>query len=151
MSLNNEPCMARPTLIDLNSVELNYYPSMITVDKCNGSCNAVGDLSTKICVPSETNNVNVKVFNKMARIYEAKKLIKYISCDYKWKFSTTTCNSDQKWNNDKCQCECEKYLTCKKNYSTCICENSRYLKSIADDSVIECEKVVNHVCFFFFL
>ena len=30
MSLNNEPCMFRPFLIDLNLVELNYYPFMIS-------------------------------------------------------------------------------------------------------------------------
>ena len=46
MSLNNEPCMTRLTLIALNPVKLNYYPHMISLDKCNGSCNnAVDDLS----------------------------------------------------------------------------------------------------------
>ena len=68
MSLNNEPCMIRPTLIDLNAIELNYFPFMISLDKCKGSCNAVDDLSTKISVPSETNDVNVKVFNMINRI-----------------------------------------------------------------------------------
>ena len=34
VSLNNEPCMIRPTLIDLNPVELNYYPFLISLDKC---------------------------------------------------------------------------------------------------------------------
>ena len=42
--------MARPTLTDLNLVELNYYPFLITLDKYNGSCNAVDDLSMKIRV-----------------------------------------------------------------------------------------------------
>ena len=55
--------MIRPTLIDLNAIELNYFPFMISLDKCQGSCNAVDDLSTKISVPSETNDVNLKVFN----------------------------------------------------------------------------------------
>ena len=68
MSLNNEPCMIRPTLIDLNAIELNYFPFMISLDKCKGSWNAVDDLSTKISVPSETNDVNVKVFNMIKRI-----------------------------------------------------------------------------------
>ena len=26
LSLNDEPCIVRPTLIDLNPVELKYYP-----------------------------------------------------------------------------------------------------------------------------
>ena len=68
MSLNNEPCMTRPTLIDLNSVKLIYYPFMISLDKCNGNRNAIDDLSTKISVSSETENVNVEVFDMMTRI-----------------------------------------------------------------------------------
>ena len=38
---------------------------------------------------------------------EARPLVKYISCDYKRKFSSTACKSYQKWNNDKCQYECK--------------------------------------------
>ena len=32
VSLNNEPCMIRPTLIELNTVERNCYPFMISLD-----------------------------------------------------------------------------------------------------------------------
>ena len=53
LSLNDEPCMIRCALIDLNPVELNYYPFMIGVNRCNGSCNVV---SPKICVPKETKD-----------------------------------------------------------------------------------------------
>ena len=35
------------------SIELKYYPFMITLDKCSGSCNLVNDLSTKICDPTK--------------------------------------------------------------------------------------------------
>ena len=44
--LNDKPCMIRPTLKDLNPVELKCYPFMISLDKCSGSCD---DLSPKIC------------------------------------------------------------------------------------------------------
>ena len=50
VSLNNEPCMIRPTIIDLNSVEHNYYSFMVCLDKCSGTSNAADDLSTRICV-----------------------------------------------------------------------------------------------------
>ena len=56
--------MTISTLIDFNSVELNYYPFMISLDKCNGIFNAADDLSMKTCVPSETKDVNVKVLKK---------------------------------------------------------------------------------------
>ena len=52
-----------------------------------------------------------------------------------------------KMNNDTCKCRCKKYRTCKIDYSwnpsTCICENSRYLKHAADDSVIVCDEIIN--------
>ena len=95
-SLNNDPSMARPTLIKLNPVEFNYYPFMISLDKCNGSYNVVDDLSTKICVPSKTKHVSVKVFNMITRIYETKTLIKHISCSFKCKFNSETCNLNKK-------------------------------------------------------
>ena len=47
VSLNNEPCMIRPTLIDLKLVDLKYYPIMIRLDKYSRSCNSVDDLSKK--------------------------------------------------------------------------------------------------------
>ena len=101
--------MNRPTLIDLNPVNFNYYPFMISPDKCNGSCNnAVDDLSAKVCVPSKTKDVTVKVINIIKRINEAKTLVKHLSCNCQCKFESTACNSNQ------CQCEC-------KNYQMCIC------------------------------
>ena len=40
-SLNDEVCIIRPTLIDSNLIEVKYYPFMISLDKCNGSCNVL--------------------------------------------------------------------------------------------------------------
>ena len=57
-------------------------------------------------------DINIKVFNIIRRINEAKVLIKHISCGCKCKFNTTTCNLNQKWNNDVCHSESKKYCTC---------------------------------------
>ena len=54
-------------LIDLNPVECNHYPFMISLDKCSGSCNAVDNLSTKICVLSKTKDKNLKTFNMITK------------------------------------------------------------------------------------
>ena len=62
MSLNNEQCKIRLTLIDLNPVELKYYSFMITLNKCNGICNTVGEVSGKTCDPSKTEDVNFSLF-----------------------------------------------------------------------------------------
>ena len=64
MFFNDESCIARPTLIDLNPIKRNYFPFMISLDKCNGSCNVVGDLSRKICVPSEAEDINKNKLSK---------------------------------------------------------------------------------------
>ena len=48
--LNYEPCMVRPTLIDLSLVEFKYYPFMISLNKYTGGCNVS---SPKICVPKK--------------------------------------------------------------------------------------------------
>ena len=69
-------------------------------------------------------------------------MTEHISCDCKCTLNITTCNSDQNWNNRTCQCECKNYCKCKENYSTCICENSKYSKIIFDTSVTDCDKIV---------
>ena len=61
-------------------MELKYYPFMISLDKCTGSCNV---LSPIICVTKNTKDINVKVFNMIANKNEAKRKTKYISCDCK--------------------------------------------------------------------
>ena len=81
MSLNNEPCMIRPTVIDLNPFELNYYQFMIILDKSKESCCAVDDLSTKKCVTSQTKDEIIKIYNLITRINEVKTLLKHISWD----------------------------------------------------------------------
>ena len=104
VSLNNEPSKNWPTLIDLNPVEFRYWPFMISLHKCSGSCNSVDHLSTKICVPSKTKDINFKVCEMLTNKIEAKTMVKNITCDCKYKFDSATCNSNKKWNNETCQC-----------------------------------------------
>ena len=74
--LNDEPCMVRSTLIDLNPAELKYCPFKISLSKCTRSCNAS---SPKICVPKETKGINIKAFNMIKN--KAKAIAEHISCD----------------------------------------------------------------------
>ena len=78
------------TFIDLNSVEINYYPCRISLDKCCGRCNAAADVSMKICVSSKTKDVNIKLWNLVAKKIESKTLVNHISCNCKFKFNSTT-------------------------------------------------------------
>ena len=139
--LNEEPCMVRSTLIDLNPVELKYYPLVISLNKCTESCNV---LSRKICVPKETKYIHFKAFHMITNKNEAKAMAEHISCGFKFKFNSAGCNSNQKWNDKTCQCECKNYCACIKDYSwnptTCICQNDKCLKST---SVTECDGIIS--------
>ena len=75
---------------------------------------------------------------------ESKISTKHISCEFKWKFDGRKCNWYQKWNNDKCWCECKKHHISEKVYIwnplTGSCKNGKYIASIIDDSVNTCDK-----------
>ena len=55
-------------------------------------------------------------------------------------------NSNQWWNNYKCQCECKKHI-CEKDYfwnpSTRTSAKGKYLASIMDDQVIMCDEIID--------
>ena len=68
--LNDESCTVGPTFIDLNPVKLTYYPFMTSLDKRSGSCNV---LSSKMYVPEEAKDINVKAFNVIICKNETKK------------------------------------------------------------------------------
>ena len=82
-------------------------------------------------------HLNLSIFNMITGKNESDILTKDILCQCKCKFDGRMCNSNQKWNNNKCQCECKKYHICEKGYfwnpATCSCENGKYLASIIDD------------------
>ena len=74
--LSNRKCEAYPTLINLHpneySQEFHYYLFAVKLDRWVGSCNALNDLSNKVCVPNKTENLNLRVFNIITRINESK-------------------------------------------------------------------------------
>ena len=78
VSLNNEPSLARPTLVDLNLSKFYYYLFMVSLDRFNRSCNALNDLSSKISVSDKTEDVDLNVFNMIAKVNESKALTKII-------------------------------------------------------------------------
>ena len=47
----------------------------------------------------KAKGINFKAFNVITNKNEAKTMAKHISRDCKCKFNSTTCNSNQKWNN----------------------------------------------------
>lgn len=86
LAIKYVPYMIRQTHIDWNLVELNYYPFVISLDKCNGSYNVNDDLS-KNMFRVKKKDVNVKACSMKTRISEY---------DCKCKFYNATCNLIEK-------------------------------------------------------
>ena len=49
----------------------------------------------------------LEVLNIIKGINKSRTLAKLISCGCRFNFDGRKCNSRQKWNNHKCQCECK--------------------------------------------
>ena len=106
--MNNQSCTVRPTLIDLNPDKLLYYPFIVNLDRCDGSCNTVEDLLGTICVPNKIQDINLKVFNMSKGTNEPRRVIKHTSSKCIREFDSRKCNSKQNWNSDKCQLKLKK-------------------------------------------
>ena len=165
VSVINEKCMSRPKLIDLNKDEPVFYPLSIKVNKCGGDCNNINDPMAKLCVPDIARDMNVKVFNLLARINETKKIIWHETCKCVCRLASAICNNRQEWNKNKCKCQCKEDLVSKlvfaKGYtwnpSACACEcekfsetgqyldyeNCVYRKKIIDDLIEQCTSIID--------
>ena len=110
ISMNNQACKIRPEIINVNSNEPVFYPFSIKTSKCSGSCNNINDPYAKICVPDVIKDLNVKVFNLMSRTNETRHIKWHETCKCKCRLDASVCNNKQRWNNDKCRCECKELI-----------------------------------------
>ena len=107
VSMNNQKSKVRPKIIDINSNSPIIYPFSIKVNKCNGNCNNINDPYAKICVPDIVKNLNVRVFHLMSITYETRHIEWHEACKCICRLHKIICNSNQRWNEDKCRCECK--------------------------------------------
>ena len=56
LSLNNQPSLSRPTFFYSNPSELWQYPFVVSLDGCGRIYNTLEDLSSKLWVPSKTED-----------------------------------------------------------------------------------------------
>ena len=54
--------------------------------------------------------LNVKVFNLMSRTDETRHIEWYETCKCKCRLHAIVCNNKQRWNDDKCRCECRELI-----------------------------------------
>ena len=65
--------------------------------------NLCNEFSAIMSVPKGTKDINVKAFNMITNKDEDKTMTKTNLCDWKCKFSSTKCNSNQKRINKTCK------------------------------------------------
>ena len=110
VSLKNQESKVRPEIVNINSNDPIFYPFSIKINKCSGSCNNITNPYAKICVPDTEKNLNVKVFNLISLTNETRHIKWYESCKCICRLDRIICNSKQRWNEDKCRCECKELI-----------------------------------------
>ena len=106
LSCINQECKKRPRLVNVNSNNPIFYPFSIKISKCSGNCNNINDSYSKICVPDVVKNLNIKVFNLMSRTNETRFIEWHETCKCDCRLDAVVCNNKQRWNENKCRCEC---------------------------------------------
>ena len=109
------------TLFSLSNVnsEPMFYPYSIKINRCKGSFSTINNSDAKICVPDQIKNTNVKVFNLLSRTNETRHMKWHKTCKCKCRLHGSICNNKQRWNDDKCRCECKELIdkgTCDKGF-----------------------------------
>ena len=129
ISMNNQVCKVRPEIINVNSNEPVFYPFSIKINKCSGSCININDPYARMCVPDVVKDLNVKVLNLMSRSNEKGHIKWHERSKCACRLDASVCNNKQRWNDDKCRCECKELIdkgVCDKGYawnlSNCECE-----------------------------
>ena len=116
--MNNQECRARPKIININSNESLFYPCSIKMYKCSGSCNnvvsskdgCINDTYAKLCFFNVVKDINVEVFYIMSRTNEKRYIGCHKACRCKRRLNASVCNNKQRWNKDKCRCECKELI-----------------------------------------
>ena len=71
-------------------------------------------------------NVSVKIFDLISQQNKTTQIAFHESCKFVCRLDSIVCNNKQKWNEDKCRCECLVDKRCEDdfiwNISNCECE-----------------------------
>ena len=110
ISMNHQVCKARPEIITVNSNNPIFYPFGIKTSECSDNSNNINDPSAQICIPDVVKDLNVKVLNLMSRANETRHVKWHETCRCLCRLDAIVCNNKQRWNNNKCRCECKKLI-----------------------------------------
>ena len=110
------------------------FPYKIGIDRFIGSCNSENIRYYKICLADIVKNISVKSLDLISREFVLKNISFHHSCKCGCLLDEKVCNNLQKWNKNKCRCECLNIKKCKIRYSwhvnNCRCEMKKLARLI---------------------
>ena len=74
ISINNQECIVRPQIVNVNGDDPVFFPYSVKTRKCSCNCNNINNPLAKLCVPDVVKNLHVKVLNLVAGINETKRI-----------------------------------------------------------------------------
>ena len=96
--------------MNINNNEPVFYPHSVLVNKCSGSRNDINNPYAKLCVPKIVKDMDIKVCNLMSRTNGTRHILWHETCACKCRLDVNVCNDKQRWNSDKCRCECKELI-----------------------------------------
>ena len=113
------------------------YPYKIGVNRCIGSCNNKDNPYFKVCLPDSIKNITVKSFDLISKKSVLKNNSFHHSCKCDCLLDEKDCNNLQRWNKNKCRCECLEIKNCGIGYSwnisNCRCELNKLAALIEEE------------------
>ena len=139
--IKSQECKAREVIVDNKYMAYLYS---IKVNRYNGNCNNITNPYSRVCVLDITKNVTLKIFDLMTLTNKAKQIIIHESCKCICRLDPIVCSNKQKWNKNKCRCECLINKECNSNKfwnpSNCECEYRKKIAYLTE----ECEEITDN-------
>ena len=101
--LKNQECEVRKVIVNSDYMTSPYK---IGVNRYVGSCNDLNNPYFKVCSPDIVKNISVKVFDLISQQNNFRNITFHKSCKCDCLLDEKVCNNEQRWNKDKCRCEC---------------------------------------------
>ena len=143
--LKNQECAVRRAIVDN---DYKTFPYKTGVDRCIGSCNDRDNPYFKLYLPDSIKNISAKSFDLISKRNVLKNFSFRQSCKLGCLLDEKVCNNLQRWNKDKCRCECFKIKYCDTGYSwnvnTCRCEMKKLAALIeTEECDVETDEIKN--------
>ena len=143
--LKNQECKVRKVIVDNDYMT---FPYKIRLDRCIGSCNNENNPYYETCLPDSIKNITAKSLNLITKIFVFKNISFHKSCNFDCLLDEKVCNNLQKFNKNKCRCECLRIKDCDIGYSwnvnNCRCETKKLARLIV---VEECDVETDEIIF----